>query len=57
MLHRAPVPTLWAAAVAQRLGFAENEALTLVQTVARLKARAKGRKLGIFKRDTLDNES
>ena len=35
--------------VAQRLGFAEDEALTLGKAVAGLNAQAKGRRLGIFK--------
>lgn len=48
-INRAPVLTLWAAVVAQRLGFAENEALTLGRAVAGLNAQAKGRRLGIFK--------
>jgi hypothetical protein len=48
-INRAPVLTLWAAVVAQRLGFTENEALTLGKAVAGLNAYAKGRRLGIFK--------
>jgi hypothetical protein len=44
-----PVLTLWAAVVAQRLGFAEDEALTLGKAVAGLNAQTKGRRLGIFK--------
>ena len=48
-ITRAPVLTLWAAVVAQRLGFAEDEALTLGKAVAGLNAQAKGRRLGIFK--------
>jgi hypothetical protein len=48
-INRAPVLTLWAAVVAQRLGFDENEALTLGKAVAGLNAQSKGRKLGIFK--------
>jgi hypothetical protein len=43
------VLTLWAAVVAQRLGFAEDEALTLGKAVAGLNAQAEGRRLGIFK--------
>jgi hypothetical protein len=35
--------------VAQRLGFDEDEALTLGKAVAGLNAQAKGRRLGIFK--------
>ncbi len=48
-INRAPVLTLWAAVVAQRLGFDADEALTLGKAVAGLNAQAKGRKLGIFK--------
>jgi hypothetical protein len=48
-INRAPVLTLWAAVVAQRLGFDEDEALTLAKALAGLNAQAKGRRLGIFK--------
>src|SRR4030081_2808594 len=48
-INRAPVLTLWAAVVAQRLGFDEDEALTLGKALAGLNAQAKGRSLGIFK--------
>jgi hypothetical protein len=48
-VNRAPVLTLWAATVAQRLGFDEDEALSLGKALAGLKAQAKGRRLGIFK--------
>jgi hypothetical protein len=34
--------------VAQRLGFAEDEALTLGKALAGLNAQAKGRRLGVF---------
>jgi hypothetical protein len=47
-INRAPVLTLWAAVVAQRLGFDEDEALPLGKAVARLNAHAKGRKLGLI---------
>src|SRR6266566_2245062 len=47
-INRAPVLTLWAAVVAERLGFDEDEALTLGKAVAGLNAQAKGRRLGIF---------
>ena len=47
--HPSPVRTLWAAVVAQRLGFAVDEALTLGKAVAGLNAYSKGRRLGIFK--------
>ncbi len=48
-INPAPVLTLWAAVVAQRLGFDEDEALTLGKAVAGLNAQAKGRRLAIFK--------
>jgi hypothetical protein len=48
-INRAPVLTLWAAIVAERLGFKKNEALTLGKAVAGLKAQTKGRRLGIFR--------
>ena len=48
-INRAPVLTLWAALVAERLGFDHDEALTLGKAVAGLNAQAKGRRLGIFK--------
>jgi hypothetical protein len=48
-INRAPVLALWAAVVAQRLGFDEDEALSLGKAVAGLNAQAKGRRLGIFK--------
>ena len=48
-INRAPVLTLWASVVAQRLGFAEDEARTLGRAVAGLNAYSKGRRLGLFK--------
>lgn len=47
-VNRAPVLTLWAAVVAERLGFDRSEALTLGKTVAGLNAQSKGRALGVF---------
>jgi len=47
-INRAPVLTLWAAVVAERLGYNKNEALTLGKAVAGLNAQSKGRKLGIY---------
>ena len=46
-INRAPVMTLWAAVVAERLGFDWEEALTLGKAVAGLNAQSKGRRLGI----------
>jgi hypothetical protein len=48
-INRAPVLTLWASVVAQRLGFDEDEGLTLGKALARLNAQAKGRRLGNLK--------
>jgi len=48
-INRAPVLTLWAATVAERLGFKQDEALSLGKAVAGLTAQSKGRHLGIFK--------
>jgi len=47
-INRAPVLTLWAAVVAERLGFDRDAALTLGKSVAGLTARSKGQRLGIF---------
>ena len=47
-VNRAPVLTLWAAVVAERLGFARDEALTLGRAVAGLNAYSKGVRLGLF---------
>lgn len=48
-INRAPVMALWAAVVAERLGFDADEALSLGKAVAGLNAQAKGLRLGIFK--------
>jgi hypothetical protein len=48
-INRAPVLTLWAAVVAQRLGFRWDESLSLGRALAGLNAQSKGRRLGIFK--------
>jgi len=47
-INRAPVLTLWAAVVAERLGYDEETALTLGKAVAGLNAQSKGRRLGIY---------
>src|SRR5947209_1504346 len=47
-VNRAPVLTLWASVVARRLGYKQEEALTLGRAVAGLNAQSKGRRLGIF---------
>jgi hypothetical protein len=48
MINRAPVLTLWAAVVAEALGFNHDEALTLGRAVAGLNAYSKGLALGLF---------
>ncbi len=48
-INRAPVLVLWAAVVAERLGFDEDEALSPGKALAGLNAQAKRRRLGIFK--------
>ena len=47
-VNRAPVLTLWAAVVAERLGHSREEALSLGRAVAGLNAQSKGRRLGIY---------
>ena len=47
-INRAPVLTLWAAVVAERLGFDADAALTLGRAVAGLNAYSKGVSLGLF---------
>ena len=48
LINRAPVLTLWAAVVAEELGYEHDTALTLGKCVAGLNAQSKGRMLGIF---------
>jgi hypothetical protein len=48
LINRAPVLTLWAAIVAERLGFNHHEALSLGKAFAGLNAQRKGQRLGIF---------
>lgn len=48
-VNRAPVLTLWAAVVAERLGYDEEAALSLGRALAGLTAQAKGQRLGIYK--------
>ena len=47
-INRAPVLTLWATIVAERLGYSKNESLTFGKAVAGLNAQSKGRRLGIY---------
>jgi hypothetical protein len=50
-INRAPVLTLWAAVVAERLGHDRDAALTLGRAVAGLNAQTKARRLGIARPD------
>ncbi|MHC5033871.1 MAG: hypothetical protein ACYTFZ_02380 [Planctomycetota bacterium] len=47
-INRAPVLTLWASVVAERMGFGRDEALSLGKAVAGMNAQSKGRMLGIY---------
>lgn len=47
-INRAPVLTLWASVVAERLGHGEAASLTLGKALAGLNAQSKGRRLGIY---------
>ena len=49
-INRAPVLTLWATVVAERLGYDRDAALTLGKGVAGLNAQSKGQRLGIFEK-------
>jgi hypothetical protein len=51
-INRAPVLTLWAAVVAERMGYKKDEALTFGKAVAGLNAQSKGRRLGIYEEKT-----
>jgi len=48
MINRAPVLTLWATVVAERIGYDREAALTLGKAVAGLNAQSKGRMIGVF---------
>ena len=47
-VNRAPVITLWAAAVAQRQGFSRDAALTFGKYISGMLAQSKGRAIGIY---------
>jgi hypothetical protein len=55
-INRAPVLTLWAAVVAERLGYGKETALTLGKAVAGLNAQSKGRRLGIYEEKTEEEQ-
>ena len=47
-VNRAPVMTLWAAIVNERMGFEPDEAFSLARAVTGLNAQSKGQRLGIY---------
>jgi len=49
IVNRAPVLTLWASVVAERLGYDRDASLSLGKALAGLNAQTKGRSLGIYK--------
>ena len=53
-VNRAPVLTLWAAIVAERLGHDEDAAITLGRAVAGASARVKARSIGLEERGDAD---
>src|SRR5687768_1300750 len=55
-INRAPVLTLWAAIVAERLGYKKDEALTFGKAVAGLNAQSKGKRLGIYEEKSEDEK-
>jgi hypothetical protein len=49
LVNRAPVLTLWAAVVAERMGYDRQSALSLGKALAGLYAQSKGRSIGLYK--------
>ena len=56
-INRAPVLTLWAAVVAERLGYKKDEALTLGKALAGLNAQSKGQRLGIYEKKSAEEKA
>ena len=48
LMNRAPVLTLWAAVVAERMGYDRDAALSLGRALSGLNAQSKGRMIGVF---------
>ncbi len=55
-INRAPVLTLWAAVVAERLGHNWDESLTLGRVLAGLNAQSKGRRIGVYEKKTAEEK-
>jgi hypothetical protein len=53
-VNRAPVLTLWAAVVAERLGSDREASLTIGRALAGMNAQTKGRRLGIYHEKEVD---
>lgn len=53
-VNRAPVLTLWAAVVAERLGYDPSASLTIGRALAGMNAQTKGRRLGIYHEKEVD---
>jgi hypothetical protein len=56
IVNRAPVLTLWASVVAERLGYTREEALSLGKAVAGLYAQLKGQHLGLLQSGSKPSE-
>ncbi len=57
MINRAPVMTLWATIVAERLGYKHDEALSLAKAVTGMNAQSKGKRLGIYTEKSEEEKS
>ncbi|MFO8034780.1 MAG: hypothetical protein R6U88_06500 [Candidatus Bipolaricaulota bacterium] len=57
VVNRASFLTLWATVVARRLGYKEDEALTLGKALAGLTAETKRRRLGFYAADSAEQRS
>ncbi len=55
-INRAPVLTLWAAIVAERLGHKWDESLTLGRALAGLNAQSKGQRIGVYEKKTAEEK-
>jgi len=55
-VNRAPVLTMWVAAVAERQGFTFDEAVTFGKAISGLFAQSKGKRIGVFEESSKDPE-
>ena len=56
-VNRAPVLTMWVAAVAERQGFTFDEAVTFGKAISGLFAHSKGKKIGVIEDTPKDPEA